>query len=130
MCANNTVLPYGLYANANFVWPRFYNAKACCFGSKGFNKSVSTWYNYLNSINSDLGPIYPRVYLGGLSFNNSNSGFMEPDNFVNATFTGRRLVQSKFGGVSLWEGTDGLITKNTQGRDFLNVTKAGLLKDI
>ncbi|TIA05645.1 glycoside hydrolase [Aureobasidium pullulans] len=130
LCANNTVLPYGLYANTNFVWPRFYNAKACCFGSKGFNKSVSTWYNYLNSINSDLGPTYPRVYLGGLSFNNSNSGFMEPDAFVNATFTGRRLVQSKFGGVSLWEGTDGLVTKNAQGRDFLNVTKAGLLGDI
>jgi hypothetical protein len=33
LCANNTVLPYDFYANANFVWPRFYNAKTCCFGS-------------------------------------------------------------------------------------------------
>jgi hypothetical protein len=60
LCANNTVLPYGFYANANFVWPRFYNAKACCFGSKGFQNSVTSWYNFLGSVVSDLGSAYPR----------------------------------------------------------------------
>jgi chitinase len=130
LCANNTVLPYGFYANANFVWPRFYNAKACCFGSKGFKNSVTSWYNFLGSVVSDLGSAYPRIYLGGLSFNNSNSGFVQPDAFVNATFVARNIIQAEFGGVSLWEGTDGLITKNAEGRSFLSVSKASLLRDL
>lgn len=126
LCANNTVMPYNFYANANFVWPRFYNAKACCVGSKGFSKSVTLWSNFLGSVKSDLGPSWPRVYVGGLSFNNSNSGFAEPDAFVNATLAARNILQPRFGGVSLWEGTDGLVTTNAEGRNFLNVTKAGL----
>jgi chitinase len=133
LCANNTVLPTGVYANANFVWPRFYNAKACCVGSKGFNASVIKWSNYLGSIASapSLDQEHPRFLLGGLSFNNSNSGFVLPDKFAEAVLSTRDLVGSlMFGGVGLWQGTDALVTTNPEGRDFLNVTKTALLSEI
>lgn len=129
LCANNTVLPYDFYKSANFVWPRFYNARACGVGSKGYNNSVTTWTNFLTGVESNIGAHYPRFYIAALGFENYNSGYMAPDAFGDVVEYTKDLVgKERFGGVAIWEGTDALITKSQDGRDFLNVTKEALLE--
>lgn len=126
LCANNTALPHGFYENTNFVWPRFYNAQACGLGGSGFNASLVAWHNYLEQIVSALGSAYPLLYIGGLSFDNDVSGYVAPDEFAREVLAIRPNVSSIFGGVSLWEGSDALVTTDASGNDFINVTKAAL----
>lgn len=131
LCANNTVLPWGFYQNANFIWPRFYNANACKAGGKGYNNSVTTWSSFLESVPSNIGPHYPRFYIGALGFNNYNSGggYVDPNVFGDLVeYTKDRVGKERFGGVSIWEGTDALQTLTTDGANILNVTKEALLE--
>lgn len=126
LCANNTVFNSGYYENMNFVWPRFYNAEACNMGSTGFNSSMLDWYDYLEGIVSNISTNYPLLYIGALSFNNSNSGYVIPDEFAREILAIRPNVSSIFGGVTLWEGSDALVTLDSAGNDYLNVSKTAL----
>ncbi|KAI5245294.1 glycoside hydrolase [Aureobasidium subglaciale] len=131
LCANNTVMPYDFYKNANFIWPRFYNANACKAGGKGYNKSVTAWSNFLTDISSNVGVNLPRFYIGALSFENYNSGggYMAPDAFGDLVeYTKDRVGKARFGGVTFWQGTDAFGSKSADGRDILNVTKEALLE--
>lgn len=122
-------MPYAFYASANFIWPRFYNAKACCVGSKGYNASVASWTKFLTGVKSNIGANYPRFFIGGLGFDNANSGYVSPDVFGDVVeYTKDNVGKARFGGVSIWEGTDALLTKSSDGRDMLNVTKEALLE--
>ncbi|KEQ70757.1 glycoside hydrolase, partial [Aureobasidium namibiae CBS 147.97] len=130
LCVNNTVLPYDFYRNANFIWPRFYNANACKAGGKGYNKSVKAWSDFLVGVDSAVGPNYPRFYIGALGFENYNNGggFVAPDVFGDLVeYTKNNVGKPRFGGVSIWEGTDALQSKTVDGIDILNVTKEALL---
>ncbi|KAH0288316.1 glycoside hydrolase, partial [Aureobasidium melanogenum] len=131
LCANNTVLPWGFYQNANFIWPRFYNANACKAGGKGYNNSVTAWSDFLEGVNSNIGPNYPRFYIGALGFQNYNNGggYVDPNVFGDLVeYTKDRVGKERFGGVSIWEGTDALNTLTTNGSNILNVTKEALLE--
>ncbi|KAF1347896.1 glycoside hydrolase superfamily [Delphinella strobiligena] len=126
LCANNTVFSPGYYENMNFVWPRFYNAKSCNMGSKGFNSSVLRWYNYLEGVISNISSSYPLFYIGALSFDNSNSGYVGPDEFAREILAIRPKVSSIFGGATLWEGSDALVTVDGSGNNYLTVAKKAL----
>ena len=124
-------MPYDFYKNANFIWPRFYNANACKAGGKGYNKSVKAWSDFLVGVDSAVGPNYPRFYIGALGFENYNNGggFVAPDVFGDLVeYTKNNVGKPRFGGVSIWEGTDALQTKTVDGIDILNVTKEALLE--
>ncbi|CAD0110567.1 unnamed protein product, partial [Aureobasidium uvarum] len=131
LCVNNTVMPYDFYKNANFIWPRFYNANACKAGGKGYNNSVTAWSKFLVGVDSNIGPRYPRFYIGALGFENYNNGggFVAPDYFGDLVeYTKDRVGKERFGGVSVWEGTDALLSQTTDGVNILNVTKEALLE--
>ncbi|KAI4719364.1 glycoside hydrolase [Aureobasidium sp. EXF-10727] len=131
LCVNNTVMPYDFYKNANFIWPRFYNANACKAGGKGYNNSVTAWSNFLVGVESNIGPHYPRFYIGALGFENYNNGggFVAPDDFGDLVeYTKDRVGKERFGGVSVWEGTDALQSQNADGVNILNITKEALLE--
>jgi len=128
LCANNTIFPYGFYENMNFIWPRFYNAQACGMGTTGFNSSLLSWYDYIAGIQSNISSDYPLLYICGLSFDNENpgEGYVDPDEFAREVLAIRPNISSIFGGVTLWEGSDALVTTNSEGADFLNVSKTAL----
>lgn len=112
----------------NFVWVRFYNALRCDIGHKGFNSSLVAWHDFLSQL---VGPtsLFPRLYVGGLSFENNISGYLRPENFATATRQAHEKTTSRFGGVMLWDGTNGLTTKGADGETFINITKTALTSD-
>lgn len=71
--------------------------------------------------------MYPRLYVGALSFNNGVSGYVAPDTFAQKVVAARSSTTSRFGGATLWEGTDALVTVDSAGKNFLNVTKSALV---
>lgn len=101
-------------------------------GSTGFNDSVLQWHDYLESVTSNISSSssssdsYPRLYIGALSFDNNVSGYVAPDEFAAEVLAIRPNVSRIFGGVTLWEGSDALLTTDASGRDFLNVSKVAL----
>ncbi|GAB7356071.1 hypothetical protein MBLNU459_g6687t1 [Dothideomycetes sp. NU459] len=127
-CTNSTALPLGFYQNTNFVWPRFYNAGACgVHNYAGFSSSVNQWYTFLNGVTSTIDSLYPRMYIGALAFNNNVSGYVAPYTFSRDLVSARQNTTSKFGGAMLWEGSDGLMTKSGNGKNYLEITKNALI---
>ncbi|GME22526.1 glycosyltransferase family 2 protein [Neofusicoccum parvum] len=125
LCAlsNRSIGPKTL-ALVDFIFVRFYNAKGCSIGTKGFAASLVKWYETMPE------PLaaFPKFYLSGLSFDNNNSGFVPPSEFADAVRLARtpdmqRFNENKFGGVALWDGSRGLATMAGNGHDFLAYTK-------
>ncbi|KAK8251166.1 glycoside hydrolase superfamily [Phyllosticta capitalensis] len=117
-------------ALVDLVIIRFYNKASCSLGTPGFRKSLRTWYEDL--VPSPLSP-WPRVVLGGLSFDNGNLGYVSPEDFGDAIRIARqpdllRWNEAKFGGVMLWDGPRGLAVKAQNGLDFLAYTKNVLVE--
>lgn len=81
----------------------------------------------MNGVTSAIAPLYPRLYIGALAFNNGVSGFVAPDTFAQRVLSARKSTTSRFGGVTLWEGSDAMITTDSAGKNFLNVTKTALI---
>ncbi len=126
LCSNSSaILPPTFYTQTDFVWVRFYNALKCNIGSVGFNSSLTAWHNSLSQL---VGPtsLFPRLYVGGLSFANNQSGYVLPENFATAIERAHGKTRSRFGGVMLWDGTNGLFTKGADGETFINITKTAL----
>ncbi|KAK7702494.1 hypothetical protein SLS57_011364 [Botryosphaeria dothidea] len=125
LCAltNRSIDPKTL-ALVDFIFVRFYNAKGCSIGTKGFAASLAKWYSTMpQPVNA-----FPKFYLSGLSFDNNNSGFVPPENFADAIRLARkpdlqRFNENKFGGVALWDGSRGLATTAGNGEDFFAYTK-------
>lgn len=128
LCANTTaVLPNGFYQNTHFIFARFYNARVCNVGSKGFLPSMIAWRNYIVSITP--GQLYPRQYIGALSFESGNSGFVEGTAFQGYVREGANATRDRFGGVMLWDGTNGEVVGSGglgNNRTFVGVTKEAL----
>lgn len=57
---------------------RFYNSGTCALGISGFSQSLKHWYE-------DIVPSahlpFPRVFLGALSLNNNNTGYVSVEDF-------------------------------------------------
>lgn len=128
-CANTTfVFTPSFYLSIDFVWPRFYDAEACNPGSPGFASTLAAWDEQLNEqVGSNS--TYPRLYVGGIDFDSGSihNGFLDPENFTNAVTAAACDVRDRFGGVMLWDGTNGLTTYDDDYDDnFLDIVKASL----
>lgn len=124
LCANTTVVyPADFYTSLDFVWTQFYNAQSCAVGTTGFNSSVNAWRDYLDWATSSA--TYPKLYLGGLAFENNKSGYVVPSTFVSYVDDMRDIGANRFGGVMLWDGTKGLETLE-DGLNFINITETAL----
>ncbi|KAI9728146.1 MAG: hypothetical protein M1828_004607 [Chrysothrix sp. TS-e1954] len=110
LCANKTViLPQSKYTQADFVWVRFYNAPSCNVGEFGFLPSLMRWYQVLKQYNTPEIP-WPKMYIGALSFSNNESGFVNPNDLAGEVALARAATSDIFGGIMLWDGTNGLKT--------------------
>lgn len=121
--SNRSIGPKTL-ALVDFIFVRFYNAKGCSIGTKGFAASLAKWYSTMPEPDA----AFPKFYLSGLSFENSNIGFVSPADFADAIRLARKpnlqhVNEEKFGGVALWDGSRGLATMAENGHDFLAYTK-------
>lgn len=124
LCANTTVVySADFYTSVDFVFTQFYNAQACAVGTTGFNSSVVAWRDYLDWASSSA--TFPKLYLGGLAFENNNSGYVVPNTFASYVHDMRDISSSRFGGVMLWDGTKGLETIQN-GLNFINITETAL----
>lgn len=103
----------------DWVWPQFYGSPLCNIGTTGFSTSFAAWSKRLSG---------PKLYIGGISFANgtTNGGYQDPDLFSMTIKAGRKLASSNFGGVMLWDGAYGHITKDAAGLDFIAVAKTAL----
>jgi chitinase len=106
----------------DFVWVQFYNNHDCNIGAAGFNESFVAWSSDLAAANPS-----PRLYLGAPASSSGGTGYQDPDTFARTIEQVKMLNVSNFGGVMLWDGTEGHLTMDTQGRDFIDVTKDALL---
>ena len=69
----------------------------------------------------------PKVYIGGIAYQTTGSGYLPPDNFASVIIRATALNLSNLGGVMLWDGTEGHITMNAAGTmNFIQVVKAAL----
>jgi len=110
----------------DFIFIRFYNSAACAIGTPGFNLSLKEWYEEI--VPSPFLP-FPKVLLGGLSFDNGNTGYVSAESFRDAIRTARKPEvtcwwnENKFAGVMLWDGPRGLNNEVTNGVDYLTYVK-------
>lgn len=116
-------MPTAFYQQTHFVWVRGYDANKCDVGTTGFIPTLMAWQNYFNNITSS---IYPRLFVGALSFDNGVSGYVPPDTFPTYVQQAASAVPDRFGGINLWDGTNGETNLDSSGRTFINVTKQAL----
>lgn len=127
-CANTTVVyPPSFFDCVDFIWPRFYNAKACNTASSGFASSLLAWSQQLDRQVGHTSPL-PKLYIGAVDFDTgtASNGFLQPHNFTEVAIAASCLVRKRFGGVMLWDATNGLETIEG-GENFLDITKAALV---
>ena len=130
LCVNKTaILPSSFYAQTDFVWVRFYNAK-CALSSSFSTYSIVAWYSYLANLRA--GRQFPKLYIGALSFNNTafdktESGFIEASTFVQEIeWLWSQTCASIIGGVMLWDGTFGLGPSSFDNLSYNDAAKFGM----
>ncbi|KAJ4357372.1 uncharacterized protein N0V89_001947 [Didymosphaeria variabile] len=130
--SGNGTISRATLALVDFIFIRFYNSAKCSLGTPGFPQSLKEWYQ--QTIPSPHLP-FPKVLLGGLSFDNGNTGYVSAETFRDAIQAARRPKldcwwnEHKFGGVMLWDGPRGLKNEVTDGVDYLTYVKDVLAKD-
>lgn len=124
----NATISRDTLALVDFIFIRFYNSAACALGTPGFSPSLKKWYQDI--VPAPYSP-FPKVFLGGLSFDNGNTGYVSAEDFRNALQVARQPNMScwwnekKFGGAALWDGPRGLANQ-VDGVDFLTSVKDAL----
>lgn len=103
----------------DFVWPQFYGAPSCNIGTASFADSVKAWSQRL---------VGPKLYIGSPAFagGTTNGGYEEPDAFAKTLKRAKAHTKANFGGVTLWDGAYGHITMDSQGLDYIAVSKKAL----
>jgi len=103
----------------DWVWPQFYAAPSCNIGGSGFTTSFADWSSRLSG---------PKLFIGSPAWaeGTSNGGYQDPDTFAKTIKNAKTLAKSNFGGVMLWDGAYGHITKNAKGKDYIAVSKKAL----
>lgn len=103
----------------DWVWPQFYAAPSCNIGGTGFSASITAWSSRLSG---------PKLYIGSPAWSGgtSNGGYQEPDDFATTIKSAKELASSNFGGVMLWDGAYGHITEDSEGNDYISVSKTAL----
>lgn len=69
----------------------------------------------------------PKIFFGSLAFLTDGSGYVTPDAFPTYVLQAQGLKSSRFGGVMLWDGTEGQKNYDSKGQTYLQVAKNALL---
>lgn len=116
-------LPLDAMLQFDWIWPRFYNARACNLNSTGFLGSLSAWSQQLLINGTTIGPrLFPGVAVSNLTSSGSVPGaslstYISRINLTNIT---------NFGGLMLWDGSFALAVDDA-GIDFLTYAKRSLV---
>ncbi|KAF2642797.1 glycoside hydrolase [Massarina eburnea CBS 473.64] len=128
----NPTISRASLAFVDFIFIRFYNSAACSLGRPGFLQSLKEWYQ---GIVPSPDSSFPKVLIGGLSFDNGNTGYVAPEIFRDAIRIAKRpdfmcwcWNEDKFGGAMLWDGPRGLTNEVANGTNYLSSVKNALLE--
>ena len=107
----------------DFVWVQFYNNGDCNVGASGFMASLTSWSGDLSAKGAG-----PQLYVGGPACETCGPhGFLEPTAVAPAIQAVHSAGLKNFGGMMLWDGSEGrLNTNGTGGKTYLQVVKAAL----
>lgn len=115
--------PLAMLTAMDFVWPQFYDSAGCGLQSSSINSTIRAWSKRLNAGNK------PRFMIGALSFDDGGAGGYLAPNTFNSTLVGfEQLGLGNLGGVTLWDGPNAELNYNSNGQNYVNVTKTALLK--
>ncbi|KAL6716578.1 hypothetical protein ACLMJK_006145 [Lecanora helva] len=120
-------IPLQAMQSMDFVFVQFYNnAQAGCdIGQPGFIKSLRAWAGDLNG-NSSVPGKGPMLYVGAPACPKcAGKGYLEPKDIGSVIKSAMAANISNFGGVMLWDGTEGKLNTGN-GTDYLGVVKAAL----
>lgn len=121
----------------DFVFVQFYNNPSCNLNSPGFLASLQAWSDDLSATGSPLfidtgnGVTSPRLYVGAPSFPAAGSGWVGGELFVSLLGGARALGLKNLGGVMLWDGAygslskedDGMFGRSGVGRSYMQLAK-------
>ena len=107
----------------DFVWVKFYNNSDCNVGGAGFLASLTAWSGYLGSAGGG-----PQLYIGAPACQTCGpNGFLQPTTVASAIQSVHSAGLKNFGGMTLWDGSEGILNTNgTGGKTYLQVVKSGL----
>ncbi|KAK5134709.1 hypothetical protein LTR08_006224 [Meristemomyces frigidus] len=116
-------IPLGAMQQADFVFVQHYNNPSCNLNSTGFASSFLAWSKQL--LNSTT-PGKPRLYVGAAAFPAAGSGY------VNGSELQSYIEQVKnvtnFGGMMLWDGSEGAANVDEYGVSYLDYAKAAAVQ--
>lgn len=116
-------IPLDAMQEMDFVWVQFYNNGDCNIGASGFMASLAAWSEDLSAKGAG-----PQLYIGGPACETCGPhGFLEPTAVAPAIQAEYSAGLKNFGGMMLWDGSEGkLNTNGTGGKTYLQVVKAAL----
>lgn len=118
-------IPLGAMTVADFVWVQFYNNPTCNLdNSSGFQSSFAAWSANLSARSTTPGR--PRVYIGAAAFDGVGSGYVVGEGLSSQVSLARELYVDNFGGMMLWDGSEGMANVDEYGDDYLGYAKAAL----
>jgi chitinase len=113
-------IPLSSMQSADFVWVQFYNNPACNIGTPGFENSFRAWSQDLAGGRNEG----PKLYLGAPSFADGGQGYMDAGDFSKVIEQVKVMGISNFGGVMLWDGSEGVVNV-VGGESFIDgITEA------
>lgn len=115
-------IPLAAMKQADFVWVQFYNNPSCNLNSTSFKASFEAWSKQFS--NGTTGT--PRLYIGAPGFAGAGSGYTNGSQFSGFVKEARKANVSNFGGVMLWDGSEGLANVDEYGDSFLDYAKAAV----
>lgn len=121
--AGNNPAPLSLLNMFYYIWPQFYSAPSCNLGTANFLPSFSSWSARLDG---------PRLYIGAPAWagGTTGGGYENASDFATTVEQAKKNVSANhnFGGVTLWDGVYGEMNLDSEGNDYINVTKTALEK--
>lgn len=110
-----------MLTQVDFVWPQFYDSATCGVATSGFNASIQAWSQRLDAGQK------PKLMLAALSFEDGGGGgYVAPDNFTTIVDQVQSMDLTNFAGVTLWDAAYGLLDKEADGENYVEVAKAAL----
>ncbi|GAB7366170.1 hypothetical protein MBLNU230_g7731t1 [Neophaeotheca triangularis] len=123
-------IPIGALLLSDFVWVQFYDNPACELGSEGFQDSFDAWSELLaNSTGFDSSAsdgVEPRLFVGVGAWEGAGTGYVEGAGLSSEISLARELYVENFGGILLWDGSEGVLNVDEYGVDFLQYAKNAL----
>ncbi|KAK5121299.1 hypothetical protein LTR85_005465 [Meristemomyces frigidus] len=115
-------IPLAAMKEADFVWVQFYNNPSCNLNSTGFQASFKAWSKQLLNAEGKS----PQLYIGAPGFAGAGSGYVNGSEFSRYVKEARKLKVKNFGGVMLWDGSEGMANIDEYGASYLDYAKAAV----